>query len=106
MPTGRSVEQHTGEARLIDEHEDIERVAIFGQGAGHEAVIAGVVHGGIEGAVEAEDAQFAVVLVFVGRVLRDLDDHANNFGAVRPRIHIVQAVFHLLIVTARARSSR
>ncbi len=49
----------------VDQDEDVERVAVVAEGAGDEAVVAGVVDGRVEVAVEPEDVQVLVVLVLV-----------------------------------------
>ena len=64
-----------------DEH--VERIAVVAQGAGEEAVVAGVVHGAVEHAVEAEDAELLVELVLVALVGRDLDDGGDDLRRVR-----------------------
>ena len=81
--------EDSGIARLVDQRQDVERIAVFRQRPGNEAVVAGLVYGRIEGAVQAEHAERAIVFVLVGGALRDLHNHADNFGAVAAGVDIV-----------------
>ncbi len=81
---GTDLHDTAGEAGGVDEDEAVEGVAVVGEGAGDEAVVAGVVDGGVEVAVEAEDVELFVVLVFVDTLVGDLDDCVDDLGAVRP----------------------
>src|SRR5438445_729517 len=65
-------------------------------------VIVGIVHGPVEGAVQPEYAQCPVILIFVARVFRNLDDHANDLGTFRTRVYFVQQRRHRSQVSARA----
>src|ERR1017187_6477859 len=76
--------EDSGIARLVDQRQDVERIAVFRQRPGNEAVVAGVVYGRIEGAVQAEHAERAIVFVLVGGALRDFHNHADNLGSRRP----------------------
>ncbi len=89
---GADFDEDAGEAGLLDEDEAVEGIVVVGEGAGDEAVVAGVMEGGIEGAVEAEDAQVAVVLVLIRRVLGDFDDHSDDFRRVGAGFEVVEAV--------------
>ena len=62
----------------------VEGISIVGQGAGDEAVVAGIVDGRVEIAVETEDVEFLVVLVLVAALVGDLDDGVDDLGAVGP----------------------
>ncbi len=62
------------------EDEDVEGVAIVGEGLGDEAVVGGVVDGGVQDAVELEEAGFFVELVFVGGAKGDFDDGVELRG--------------------------
>jgi len=88
-------DEDAGIAGLVDERDDVEGVAVFGQGARDESIVAGVVHGGVERSIEAENAELAVVLVLVARVFWDFDDHPNNLGAIRTRVEVVQFGGHV-----------
>ena len=85
---GAHFDHAAGEARMGHHHQDVDRIAVVGDGAGNEAVIAGIVHGRIEGAVQAEDAELDIVFALVTAALGDLDDHADRFRSVRPRVNI------------------
>ena len=62
---GADLHDTAGEAGGVDQDEAVEGVAVVGEGAGDEAVVAGIVDGGVEIAVETEDLEFLVVLVLV-----------------------------------------
>jgi hypothetical protein len=81
---GTYLHDAAGEAGSVDEDEDVEGVAVVGEGAGDEAVVAGIVDGGVEVAVETEDVEFLVVLVLVAALVGDFDDGVDDLGAVRP----------------------
>jgi len=81
---GTNLHDASGKAGSVDEDETVERVTVVGESAGDETIVAGIVDGGIEVAVEAEDMEFFVVLVFVDALVRDFDDGVNDLGAVRP----------------------
>ena len=78
---GANLHDATREAGRVDEDETVERVAVGGEGAGDEAVVAGVVDGRIEVAVETKDVELFVVLVLVDILVGDLDDGVDDFGA-------------------------
>ena len=82
---GADLHDAAGEAGGVDEDEAVEGVAVVAEGAGDEAVVAGVVDGGVEVAVETEDVQFLVVLVLVDALLGDLDDSVDDFGGLLAR---------------------
>ena len=81
---GADLHDAAGEAGGVDEDEAVEGVAVVAKGAGDEAVVAGVVDGGVEIAVETEDVELFVVLVFVDTLVGNLDDCVDDLGAVRP----------------------
>jgi hypothetical protein len=81
---GADLHDATGEAGSVDEHEAIEGIAVVAEGAGDEAVVAGIVDGGVEIAVETEDVELFVVLVFVDTLVGNLDDCVDDLGAVWP----------------------
>jgi hypothetical protein len=81
---GTDLHDAAGKAGSIDEDEDVERVAVVGEGAGDKAVISGIVDGGIEVAVETEDVEFFVIFVLVAALVGDFDDGVDDLGAVRP----------------------
>ena len=79
---GANLHDAAGEAGGVDEDEDVEGVAIVGEGGGDEAVVAGVVDWGVEITVEAEDVEFLVVLVLVDSFEWNLDDSVDHLGRV------------------------
>jgi hypothetical protein len=74
----------TGETGSVNEDEDVERIAVVGEGAGDEAIVTGIVDGRVEIAVETEDVEFLVVFVFIAALVGDFDDGVDDLGAVRP----------------------
>src|ERR1039457_7093365 len=95
---GTHQHEDSGIARLVDQRQDVERIAVFGERPGDEAVVAGIVHGRIQGAVQAEHPELAIVLVLVGGVLGNLHNHADNLGAVAAGVDIVKA--HAAVMVA------
>ena len=72
----------TGERRLRDHDQDVERVAVIGQAALDEAVIAGVVDARVEDPVQHEPVSDVVILVLVPAPARDLH-HDLDRAALR-----------------------
>src|SRR3982750_2664171 len=62
---GPAVDLTAWKGRLVEMDEDVQRVAVLGQGAGNEAVISRVVHRGIENAIETDHTARLVELVLV-----------------------------------------
>lgn len=81
---GADLHDAAGEAGSVDEDEAVEGIAVVAEGAGDEAVVAGVVDGGVEVAVETEDVELLVVLVLVDTLVGNLDDCVDDLGAFRP----------------------
>ena len=81
---GANLHDATGEAGGVDENEAVEGVAVVTEGAGDEAVVAGIVDGGVEVTIEAEDVEIFVVLVLVDTLVGNLDDCVDDLGAVGP----------------------
>ena len=81
---GADLHDAAGEAGSVDQDEAVEGVAVVTEGAGNEAVVAGVVDGRVEVAVETEDVELFVVLVFVDTLIGNLDDCVDDLGAVGP----------------------
>ena len=86
---GADFDETAAEGRFFGDGEDVERVAIFAERAGNEAVVAGIVHRRIEEAVEAENAEGLVVFILVARVFGDFDNHADDFGRARAGVDFV-----------------
>jgi len=81
---GANLHDAAGEAGGIDEDEAIDGVTVVGEGAGDEAIVAGIVDGRVEVAVETEDVEILVVLVFVDALVWDLDDGVNDLWGLLP----------------------
>lgn len=79
---GTDFHNASGEAGGVDEDQAVEGIAVVAEGAGDEAVVAGVVDWRVEVAIEAEDVQFFVVLVFIDSFVRNLDDGIDDFRGV------------------------
>jgi hypothetical protein len=73
-----------GKAGSVYEDEDVEGVAVIGEGAGDKAIVSRIVDGRIEIAVETENVVFLVILVLVAALIGNLDDSVDDLGAVRP----------------------
>ena len=67
-----------GERRLRDHDQDVERVAVIGQAALDEAIVARVVDARVEDPVEHEPMADVVVLVLVPAPARDLHDDLDR----------------------------
>lgn len=92
-PDGITAHQRHGDDAFLAEHQHIERVAVLGIGAGDEPVVCRIVGGGVQDAVEPEQAGFLVHLVFVFAALGNFDDRGKILGAdarrgdVMPDVH-------------------
>lgn len=89
---GSGFDDTTGECREIGHYEDIERVIVIIVRLGCEAVVARVVHGRIEYAVQLERTSAFVEFVLVARTLGDFDDNVDDFGPTWPRIKLVPQI--------------
>ena len=71
---------HEGQGidRFGSQHEDIEGIAVVGEGLGNEAVVGGIIDRRVEDAIELQKARFLVELVLVGTPHRDLDDRLDD----------------------------
>jgi len=69
----------SGEGGVGNEYQHVEWIAVVAEGGRDEAVVTGVVNGGVQVAVELKDVQLLVVLELVGTVLGDLDDRPEDF---------------------------
>lgn len=81
---GADLHDAAGKAGRVDEDETVDGVAVVGEGAGDEAVVAGIVNRGVEIAIETEDVEFFVVLVFVDAFVGYLDDGVDDLGGFIP----------------------
>ena len=71
-------DQAAGKSRLGRNDENIQRVAVFGQRVANPAIIKRVKQRRIQRPIQLEDAQIMVIFVFVGRPLRDFDNHVDD----------------------------
>jgi hypothetical protein len=81
---GANLHNTAGKTRGVDEDEAVEWVAVGGESAGDEAVVTGIMDGGVEVAVETEDLVFFVVLVLVDALVGNLDDSVDDLGGLLP----------------------
>src|SRR5688572_27589014 len=95
-PERAAVDLAPWKRRLVDPHQHVERIPVFVKRAGNETVVARVVHGGIQHAVETDQPRPLVELVLVAAAARDLDDRRdllrrmNAGGEIVPRVdHVV-----------------
>jgi len=70
------------ERRFPEEDQDIQGIAVLGKGLRDESVVARVVHGRKEHAVELEDLALLIEFVLFPATLRDLDDDLDDFVGV------------------------
>src|SRR5438105_4514908 len=88
-----TVDLTAGKRRLVDAHENVERVAVFMERAWNEAVITWIMHGGKQNAIETKLSGSFVELVFIAASSRNLDHCSDALGRMRsdwevvPRIH-------------------
>lgn len=71
-------------AGCVDQDKTVDRIAIVSKSTGDKPVVARVMNGGVEVAVETEDIQFLVVLVFVAAFVGNLDHSVDDLGALGP----------------------
>jgi hypothetical protein len=67
---------------LACQHEDVQRVTIIAQGARNTSILARVVDGGEQRAVQAENMQSLVVFILVGVTAGNLDDGVDQVWGV------------------------
>ena len=79
---GAGFNQGQGLDGLLAEDQDIERIVVFGVGLGDEAVVGGVENGGVDNAVDFEEAGGFVELVFDVGAKGDFDDGLEVAGEV------------------------
>ncbi len=73
---------------MINQTQYIDWIAIFTDCSGNEAVVAWAVQRRVEHTIQPEDAEIAIVFVFVSRFFFGLDDHANGFRTLWPRTNL------------------
>ena len=83
----------TGEGRLADEDERVERVAVLTERTFDEAVVRGIAHRGEEPPVEDDVAGRRIDLVLVARAHRHLDEDGRlHRASLRPSLYCSAAV--------------
>jgi len=75
---GAGVNDGERDDSFLAEDEDVERVVVFGEGLRDEAVIGGVVHSGVENAIEADESAGFIEFIFHAGAEGNLD-HAIEF---------------------------
>jgi hypothetical protein len=88
-PMGRLEQRHRVD-RIGTQDQHVERIAIVGQRLRDEAVIGGIENGGMEHAVELQQAGLLVEFVLVGAAQRNF--HHGGERRRHPRIDIVPGV--------------
>ena len=81
---GANLHDAAGEAGCVDEDECVERIAVVGERAGDESVVARVMDRRIEVAVQPEDVELLVVLVLVDALMGNFDDGIDDIGRLGP----------------------
>ena len=71
---GIAAHQTQGLDHLAAKHQHVQRVVVVRIGAGNQAVVGGIVGGGVQDAVQNQGTRFLVQLVFFLAALFDLDD--------------------------------
>ena len=86
--------------RILAEHEDIERIIIFGQRLRDEAIVRRIVDGGIEDAVELDQSAGFVEFVFHTGSKWDLDHAIKFLRKLVAGSHVVPRMDHGFILGA------
>src|SRR5262245_36063691 len=92
-----------GERRLVDAHENVERISVLVQRARNEPVIAGIVHRRVQHAIELERTVFLVELVLVSAPARDLDYRGDFLGRTGAWRQVAPRMDHGLVRKKRSR---
>jgi len=89
-----AIDLTTRKRGLVDADENVQRIPVLMQSARDETVVAGIVHGTEQDAVELEHPAHLVELVLVSAARRDLDDRGDLLGRVGSYGQIVPQVEH------------
>src|SRR5271156_4161315 len=79
---------------LLTEDEDIDGIVVFGKGLRDEAVVGGIVDGGVEDAVELDEAAGLIELVLNAGAERDFDDAVELLRKLAAGSYVVPGVDH------------
>jgi hypothetical protein len=73
-----NVNAAAGESGLFHEDEHVKRIAVGGERAGNEPVVAGIMHRGKEDAIQTDESRGRVVLILVPAAARDFYDRVHR----------------------------
>ena len=73
---------HAGQHRLGQNHEGVQRIAVFAEGAVNEPIVERIGHGGKQVAVQVNLAGFVIYLVFIAGTFGDFDGYFNAHAAL------------------------
>jgi hypothetical protein len=79
---------------LLAEHEDVERVIVFGERLRNEAVVRRIINGRVEDAVEFDKAAGLIQFVLHARSERDLDDAVEFLRELVAGSYVVPGMDH------------
>ena len=82
---------------FLAEHEDIERVIVFGERLRNEAVVRGIVDRRVENAVEFDEAARFVEFILHARSERDLDDAVEFLRELVAGSYVVPGMNHKIV---------
>jgi len=102
-PNGAGLDDAARKTGRSNHNQDIEGVAVFREGLGYEAIVAGVMDGRVKNPVELNGARLCVILIFVSGTLRHLDDDIYHpgwigaWGKVSPKVHLLSPQVYRII---------
>ena len=80
--------------RLLAQHQHVERIVVFGEGLGDEAVVGGIVHGGVEHTIQLDQSADLVEFVLDARSEGDLDDAVELLRQFVAGGHVMPGMDH------------
>jgi hypothetical protein len=87
--------------RILAEHEHVEGIVVFCQRLRDEAVVRGIVDGGIENAIEFDQAAGFVEFVLHARSERDLDHAIEFLRELVAGSHVVPGMDHGTVLSSQ-----